>query len=71
MASTKAAYSSRYREHCEQHLHILELLEQERNEEASQAMMRTHLTSTLRNLTRISDILQPGTAAPSHDRAST
>lgn len=49
---------SRYREHCEQHLNILELLEKERNEEASEAM-RAHLNSTLRNLSNISDILQP------------
>lgn len=64
---------SRYREHCEQHLHILDLLEQERNEEASQAM-RAHLASTLRNLTNITYILQPGAtapAAPSPERAST
>ena len=63
---------TRYRKHCEQHLHILELLEQERNAEASQAM-RAHLASTLRNLTSISDILQPGAgapAAPSPERAS-
>lgn len=63
---------TRYREHCEQHLHILELLEQGRNEEASEAM-RAHLTSTLRNLTSITDILQPGagaSAAPSPRRAS-
>ncbi len=63
---------TRYREHCEQHLHILELLEQARNEEASEAM-RAHLASTLRNLTSISDILQPGAAAPaapSPERAS-
>lgn len=63
---------TRYREHCEQHLHILELLEQGRNEDASEAM-RAHLTSTLRNLTSITDILQPGAcapAAPSPRRAS-
>lgn len=59
----------RYREHCEQHLHILELLEHERNEEASQAM-REHLTSTLRNLTNITDILQPGATAPAPDPAA-
>ncbi len=47
----------RYQEHCEQHLHILQLLEHERNEEASQTM-REHLSSTLRNLAQISDILQ-------------
>ena len=47
---------SRYKEHCQQHLHLLDLLEQERNEEASQAM-HDHLSSTLRNLQRIRDIL--------------
>lgn len=64
---------TRYREHCEQHLHILELLEHERNEEAS-AAMRAHLTSTLRNITGITDILQARAAAPSTpspERAST
>ena len=50
---------TRYVEHCQQHLAVLQLLEQERNEEAS-AAMREHLGSTLRNLGRISDILQPG-----------
>ncbi|KAF1019372.1 MAG: hypothetical protein GAK30_03156 [Paracidovorax wautersii] len=49
---------ARYREHCEQHLHILDLLGQERNEDASRAM-REHLTSTLRNLTDITEILRP------------
>lgn len=49
---------SRYREHCKQHLHLLDLLEQGRNEEASQAM-REHLSSTLRNLEKISGILKP------------
>ena len=48
---------SRYKEHCEQHLHLLELLERERNDEAAEAM-REHLGSTLRNLARISDILE-------------
>jgi DNA-binding GntR family transcriptional regulator len=47
----------RYVEHCHQHLAVLRLLEQERNEEASLAL-RDHLGSTLRNLERISDILQ-------------
>ena len=41
---------------------VLQLLERERNEEASQAL-REHLGSTLRNLGRISDILQPGAAS--------
>jgi DNA-binding GntR family transcriptional regulator len=51
---------SRYKEHCDQHLMLLDLLERERNEEAAQ-VLREHLGSTLRNLARISDILQaPG-----------
>lgn len=58
----------RYKEHCEQHLHILQLLEHERNEEASQ-IMREHLSSTLRNLAQISDILE--TDAPPKKRVST
>lgn len=49
---------SRYREHCEQHLHLLDLLERGRNDEAAQAM-RVHLSSTLRNLEKISGILKP------------
>lgn len=48
---------SRYKEHCQQHLHLLDLLERERNEEASEAM-RKHLSSTLRNLTKITSILK-------------
>ncbi|WP_144631066.1 GntR family transcriptional regulator [Bordetella genomosp. 13] len=51
----------RYRQHCEQHLHVLELLEQQRNEEASRAL-REHLQSTLDNLGNIKDIL--GSDAP-------
>jgi DNA-binding GntR family transcriptional regulator len=47
---------SRYKEHGEQHLRLLDLLERERNDEAAEAM-REHLGSTLRNLARISDIL--------------
>lgn len=54
---------SRYREHCEQHLNILDLLERERNDEASQAM-HAHLSSTLRNLGSISDLLGSGAQAP-------
>lgn len=49
---------SRYKEHCKQHLHLLDLLERERNEEASEAM-KAHLSSTLRNLEKISGILKP------------
>lgn len=48
---------SRYKEHCQQHLHLLDLLESGRNEEASQAM-REHLSSTLRNMQKISSILK-------------
>jgi DNA-binding GntR family transcriptional regulator len=48
----------RYPEHCRQHLHILDLLEQDRNEEAS-AFMREHLEHTLRSLSKIEHILQP------------
>lgn len=49
---------SRYREHCEQHLQLLDLLERGRSDEAAQAM-RVHLSSTLRNLEKISGILKP------------
>ena len=48
----------RYEQHCRQHLHLLELLERERNEEAS-AAMREHLQSTLRNIEKIRGILKP------------
>ncbi|MBS0339459.1 MAG: GntR family transcriptional regulator [Proteobacteria bacterium] len=49
---------SRYREHCKQHLHLLDLLERQRNDEAADAM-RAHLGSTLRNHMKIRDILTP------------
>ncbi len=48
----------RYKEHCLQHLHVLDLLEQGRNEEASLAL-HSHLSSTLKNLKKISGILKP------------
>jgi DNA-binding GntR family transcriptional regulator len=48
----------RYKQHCEQHLHILELLEQHRNEEAADAL-REHLGATLRNMQKIAKILKP------------
>jgi hypothetical protein len=48
----------RYRQHSQQHLDVLELLEQERNDEAAEAL-RAHLTSTLKNLTKISNLLKP------------
>lgn len=49
---------ARYGEHAKQHLHVLELLERERNEEASEAL-RQHLLHTLDALSRISAILKP------------
>lgn len=48
----------RYVKHCRQHLHILALLEQERNDEASEAL-REHLRHTLDALAKIAGILQP------------
>lgn len=48
---------ARYKQHCAQHLEVLQLLEQERNEEASEALAE-HLRSTLKNLTRISGMLR-------------
>ena len=46
----------RYPEHCRQHLHLLDLLEQGRNVDAA-ATMREHLGATLTNLAKISDLL--------------
>ncbi|WP_333904408.1 GntR family transcriptional regulator [Achromobacter insolitus] len=46
----------RYKQHCDQHLAILDLLEHERNEEAA-AALADHLCSTLDNLARISGLL--------------
>jgi DNA-binding GntR family transcriptional regulator len=48
----------RYKQHCEQHLRILELLEEGRNEEAAEAL-REHLEATLHNMRKISKILKP------------
>jgi DNA-binding GntR family transcriptional regulator len=48
----------RYKEHCRQHLQLLDLLERGRNAEASRAM-REHLLSTLRNFEKIRGILKP------------
>ena len=48
----------RYKEHCQQHLQVLALLEKDRNEEASEAL-RSHLSSTLKNLKEISGLLKP------------
>lgn len=46
----------RYKQHCKQHLEVLRLIEQERNDEASE-MLREHLQSTLRNYAKLTDIL--------------
>lgn len=51
-------HRERYAVHCKQHLHILDLLEKERNEEASEAL-RAHLRHTLDALSNISNILKP------------
>lgn len=48
----------RYPEHCRQHLHLLDLLEREKNEEAS-AFMHDHLAHTLEGLAKIENLLQP------------
>jgi DNA-binding GntR family transcriptional regulator len=48
----------RYKEHCLQHLHVLDLLEQGRNADAAEAL-REHLAATLRNLSEIRGILKP------------
>lgn len=47
---------SRYKQHCRQHLHIIDLLVQEKNEEASEALA-AHLRSTLKNISKIKKIL--------------
>ena len=48
----------RYKEHCHQHLHILDLLEAGRHDEASNAL-RQHLERTLANHQKIRRILTP------------
>ncbi|WP_322057058.1 GntR family transcriptional regulator [Paraburkholderia sp. J63] len=52
-------HRERYVEHAMQHLHVLELLERERNEEASEAL-RQHLLHTLEALASIREILDSG-----------
>lgn len=47
----------RYRQQCEEHLQILDLLERGKNEEASQALRR-HLEHTIENLQQIRPILE-------------
>lgn len=51
-------HRERYVEHAKQHLHVLELLEHERNEEASEAL-RQHLLHTLDALASIRGIFEP------------
>jgi hypothetical protein len=51
-------HRERYGEHAKQHLEVLDLIERDRNEEASEAM-RQHLLHTLDALSRISQILEP------------
>lgn len=48
----------RYKEHCQQHLALLDLLEAGRNAEAADAM-REHLTRTLKNHQKIRKLLKP------------
>lgn len=48
----------RYKQHCQQHLHLLDLLARDRHEEASD-YMREHLQSTLKNLHKIRELLKP------------
>lgn len=50
---------ARYPEHCRQHLHLLDLLEQGRNADAA-ATMREHLNATLLNHASIRDLLGSG-----------
>lgn len=47
----------RYKEHCEQHLAILELLEKGRNDAAA-SELRAHLGATLRNMEKIRKVLK-------------
>lgn len=49
---------TRYKQHCQQHLELLDLLERGRNEDAA-ARMQAHLQSTLKNLTKIRALLKP------------
>lgn len=53
----------RYYSQTREHLHILDLLVQDRNDEAASAMAR-HLRSVVRNLKRIKPLLKVGAGAP-------
>jgi DNA-binding GntR family transcriptional regulator len=48
----------RYKQHCRQHLAILDLLAQDRNDEAAD-LLREHLAATLRNMQKIAKLLKP------------
>jgi len=48
----------RYKEHCKQHLHVLDLLEAGRHQEAAD-MLREHLSRTLQNHQKIRKLLKP------------
>lgn len=48
----------RYKEHCKQHLHLLDLLEAGRNQEAADTMLE-HLSRTLKNHQKIRNLLKP------------
>ncbi|NIF75238.1 GntR family transcriptional regulator [Burkholderia sp. Ap-962] len=62
-------HRERYAEHCRQHLHVLDLLARERNEEAAEAL-REHLLHTLDALARISGILEsPSPRSPARETA--
>jgi len=49
-------HRERCKKHCKEHLHILALLEKERNEEASEVLC-DHLQHMLDVLSRIGDVL--------------
>jgi DNA-binding GntR family transcriptional regulator len=48
----------RYHEHCHQHLHLLDLLQVGKQQEAAEAL-RAHLASTLKNHQKIRKLLKP------------
>jgi DNA-binding GntR family transcriptional regulator len=48
----------RYKEHCQQHLQLLDLIEKDKRIDAAQ-MMHKHLLRTLENLQKIHRLLKP------------
>lgn len=60
LAYRSSATRGRYYEQAQDHLEILDLLEAERNEEASQRL-RSHLGKVIQNLAAIRPILEPAT----------